>query len=1160
MKNFLFYSFCLLYQFSFSQFLCFNEEEEPGPQFYPAICDLRDNYSPILSEHNPIITVRIAFHVFQKNDGTANFQNNTTDKQYLQNIVNNANSRLSNLGALNIGNSPYIQDSRIRLLVDKIYFHPHDEDVFFNPSTSSSIYIKYVVNDYDNYAMTSDDKNNVQHIFLRGEDFSTGGGRQVGGLGMQGHLVHNGFYNHYLQNGFNSSHYGPVGNFIHELGHAFGLYHNFHAGSAGNQCDDCTDNDPVNLPCPIQASSNNYLDYFPGGYASIDPGFSQQQLSKIRWYLAGVNGTIHRVVLKDYCVVDAMKNIEINGSHTWNSHKILRGNLIINADASLTVKCKIHMPEGGKIIVKQGGKLIVDEGIITNECNQFWQGIEVWGTSNQHQYPFNNSTYQGMLILKNGGTIENAHTAAVNWKQDDFSKIGGIIQSTDGVFKNNRRDVAFMSYSNFLASNPSVKVPNLSFFKNTDFVSDNNFIEKGYAMQKHVTLWAVSGINFTNCHFSNEITTNKSNSSAPNGAIFSIDAGFKVFAGCSTSPPFGQACPSSNLLKSSFSGFSKAVEITGTSTTETVTIQQSEFINNINGIGVDEFDNISINRNEIEIGNAGYVFSWPALFVGTGINANNSTGYIIEENKISTNLTVGQRSGINITNGGEGDHRLYKNTLDGLTIGTNARGVNHNSNYQRGLQFLCNAYKNNATAIQIQTSPTSDGVRFYQGDFSPNKASGNTFVNNTKGIVNNTNSLVYYHKGLNSLPLNNSGLISIYEATNPNTCPTSFGGGIIIMRPLALLLEDLEDLTEEHNDLNYTYISLIDGGNTEQFKNNIEINWSDDAWLLREKLIGKSPYLSSEVLLKTAERNILPNGMLLEVLLANPDATRGELFIKKLKDITNNSFPEYMLNYVRNNWDTKTLRTNLEGQMSSVNSDLSTTRNFIKYLKKSEDETTYDDRFKVAKMGNTISHKVGLMDFFIENNQFTKADSVLQAVMNDKAMKDELKQVEYYEDYLSFRSSIDGRNLAQLDSNEINYLQTLAENSGRAAGYAQNILCFFYDICYEEQFDNGDIQSKSMSIATNTAELESIMYNITVYPNPSEEFTSVKWEIYDQLQNAQYKVFDLNGNEVASSLIDNNKGEKVIDTRSLRNGIYIIGIYNNDEVKANKKLVVNHKN
>jgi hypothetical protein len=903
--------------------------------------------------------------------------------------------------------------------------------------------------------------------------------------------------------------------------------------------------------CNNTSISNNIM-----GYNTCRDYLSPLQIAYIRKQLNSSPIIMQKVIESQQATNNDVIITEPNT--VWEKREIIGSNLIIEPNATLTIKCKVHFAPEAKVLIKPGGKLIIDGGLLTNEYEEFWRGVEVSGTSNQHQYPLNNSTYQGMLILKNGGTIENAHTAVTNWKREDWNAIGGIIQATDGVFRNNRRDVEFMSYSNFTASNPNTIVPNLSFFRNTDFVSDDNFIEKGYGIQKHVTLWEVSGINFTNCHFSNDITTDKSSSTAPNGAISSLNAGFKVLAGSSTSPPFGQACPTSNLLKSSFSGFSSAVEIAGSSTTASVTVQQSVFTDNIFAIGVDEFDNVSINRNEIEIGSAGYLFSLPNLFVGYGINITNSTGYIIEENHISTNASNGYHFGINVTNGGEDDHQLYKNKLHELSIGTVATGKNHNVNYDKGLQFLCNEYKNNKIGISIQSAPISDGVRLYQGDFYPRKSSGNIFLNNTSEINNSVSSIIYFYNGTNSEPITFTGQVLPSFAPNAHTCASNFGGKSIVL-PLSLLKVNLGVLSDDYNDLNFTLISQIDDGNTEQFKNNIEINWSDDAWHLREKLIEKSPYVSTDALLKAAEQNILPNGMLLEVLLANPDATRGEAFIENLRNETNNTFPEYMLDFVRNNWDTQTLRTNLEGQMATIHSELSKTRNYIKYLEKSEDEYTLEERLTTMKIGNSISHKIGLMDFYIESNQFTKADSVYQATLTDPSTKNELNLIDYYDDYLTFRSSLSNRNLAQLDSSEIAYLQTLAENSGRAGGYAKNVLCFFYNICFEKEFPTEDFAPKSMLNSTNSPELEDIMYNITLYPNPSDEFASIKWEIYDQIQNASFKVFNLNGLEVMSNVIETNKGEKVIDTRSLKSGVYIVGIYNNDKIKVNKKLVVNPK-
>src|SRR5690554_2839941 len=869
------------------------------------------------------------------------------------------------------------------------------------------------------------------------------------------------------------------------------------------------------------------------------------------------------------------------GNETWlpdlnpwgsiDAQIYVQDQLIIPSGKSVTIKnMTFRFAPDAKVIVEQGGKLTLDSSVFTNnslacasDLGEYWQGVQVYGTTSQNQFPTFNPTHQGMLVLKNGAVIEYAHKAATNWRQNSWNEIGGVIQSTNSVFRNNRRDVEFMAYKNYTPNNPNTEIANFSFFKNTSFISDDDFIENGLPQQAHVTLWQVHGIYFTNCHFSNNILSNKSTSGTPNRGIYAINASFKVGSGCSTMTSPMDPCPSSDVLRSSFVGLERAVEITGASSSKAATITRTDFENNVWGVIVEDYDNVSIDRNHFELGNTGYGANTTGL--GVGVITNNSTEFIIEENSVYTPNTNLPHRGIIVQNASSNDNRLYKNTLENLLIGTGAYGINHNSNYQNGLQFLCNSYVKNKTAISIGYNDTVDGVRFYQGDFSTKKSAGNTFSNNLLDIDNTANSIVYFHNWGNTEPMAYQGLVTLDTTSIANSCPTIFGGGIIFTpMVLASTLDSLKLVynvkKDEYNNLHFNYLSLIDNGNTEYLQDQIETDWSDDAWFLRGKLIQESPYLSSDVLLTTAEQNVLPNGMLLEVLLANPDATRGGSFIAKLREVTNNSFPEYMIDYVKNNFDSRTLRTTLEGQMSSVHSELSSTRNYIKYLEKSADEFSYQERLKTVEMGSDLSHKVGLMDFYIENRQFALADSVLEDIYNDNKMKDEVEFIDNYDSYLLFRTGLGERNLAQLDSTEIDYLKDLAENKGRVAGYAQNILCFFYDICSDIKLLNGSAQTKSMNVSGESPTLNEVLYKINVYPNPTVEFTSLSWEIYDELQNAEFRVFDLQGQEVMFGVIEENKSEKALDVRSLDNGVYILAIFNNGEQKLNQKFVVNKPN
>src|SRR5690606_23186893 len=142
--------------------------------------------------------------------------------------------------------------------------------------------------------------------------------------------------------------------------------------------------------------------------------------------------------------------------------------------------------------------------------------------------------------------------------------------------------------------------------------------------------------------------------------------------------------------------------------------------------------------------------------------------------------------------------------------------------------------------------------------------------------------------------------------------------------------------------------------------------WSDDAWKLRNRLIEKAPYLSQYALLEAVRQNILPDAMVLEVCLANPDAVKGEQFIEKLKESSNSALPEYLLEYIRQNWDAKTVRTALEAQIASIISERSVIEHNFINRKLTAEERSYEDILAVLSKKSGVQGKIGLLEFAIE--------------------------------------------------------------------------------------------------------------------------------------------------------------------------------------------------
>ncbi|MEZ5195259.1 MAG: hypothetical protein R2764_02290 [Bacteroidales bacterium] len=163
--------------------------------------------------------------------------------------------------------------------------------------------------------------------------------------------------------------------------------------------------------------------------------------------------------------------ITINDSAIWYNSVAMHGDLVVDSGGVLIVKNEVYMPTDTRVFVKCGGKLVVDGGKFTQSCGEHWQGIELWGTASATQNPYD----QGWVQVVNGGAIEYAVCGIRTVKLEapppgeavpNYSYTGGIIQTEDAVFLNNKVAVKFYDYS------PT----SVSYFKNTTFVTDEGYI------------------------------------------------------------------------------------------------------------------------------------------------------------------------------------------------------------------------------------------------------------------------------------------------------------------------------------------------------------------------------------------------------------------------------------------------------------------------------------------------------------------------------------------------------------------------------------------------------------------------------------------------------------------------------------------------------------
>lgn len=522
-------------------------------QFAPAnnaICNDPENYVPNEDHisHTPVKVIKLNFHYFITNDpnnprnltATTGFNNNdtwNTGIQFAKDLVDILNVQANQNAPMTVppGNTYPNLDLRYKFVLytdpndinDKgVYFHTFNDwwdNVNNVPNTASDFWYKhwsagniwYPVYLKNTYSVKGEDV--VDVFFLDNTQLNDIGGASVSSIyGPQfgNSVTEAAFTCSDAYEGWNNGaayHNNWAGHIFHEIGHTMDLWHTM-------DNDECADTWNPSGGCIYPGTNigeNNVMSYCPKPANAISPC----QLGRIHRFL---ETNRPRWVYDEICKTNDAETITIqNGQNIiWNSTKHLNGNVIVEANATLTIKCDVFIKELGYIKVKEKGHLIIDGGRVTSECdNKLFYGIFVLGDETKNQ-TINN---QGLIELKNDATIENAiigiRTGDFYYDQNNLSwpqfsgKTGGIIKATKSHFRNNRKSVEFMKYHNILPTPFNIEVDNASYFTDCDFINDDYL--KGYKYNvanqwgpEFVTAWDVQGVKFTNCLFKENVSAN----------------------------------------------------------------------------------------------------------------------------------------------------------------------------------------------------------------------------------------------------------------------------------------------------------------------------------------------------------------------------------------------------------------------------------------------------------------------------------------------------------------------------------------------------------------------------------------------------------------------------------------------------------------------------
>ena len=835
--------------------------------------------------------------------------------------------------------------------------------------------------------------------------------------------------------------------------------------------------------------------------------------------------------------IGASNKVEGGGNTIWTGERYIEASITVKAGNTLTIQgtpanpTTIYMPKWGRINVEKGASLVVDGATITNSCNTMWNGIFIDGDDNASQIPITN---QGICQVKNGAIIENSENGVANhWN----GLGGGIIIANDAIFRNNRRSSEFLKYQG-LVNNTTIPKADLSYFKNCTFIVNDDYPTSGPVFTYHMSMWATDRVKVTGCSFDNQITN------APNTGrgIFTLDGSIMV----NETSNFGN--PSAPVVPSTFSNLQTGIDMGGYNFLSNATVLNSDFNENNIGVQMQGHDNGVVGLNN---------FQNLSIQHGLGLYANECPHYNISENDyIGSNDVINIPSyGVWITNTYANDNFVYKNTFKDFEYANVAEEYNHGYIFgggaprQYGLRYNCNTNTNNFSDFYIGPSGTQFGIHSDQLSISSTlnlESAGNTFTQNPSGwdIANYGQAIRYYHSGGTTEPIYTTGLISKINSPsanceayyNPNNNPADF--------PPSRLSAGITKYNALHAALVtalYNHEQLIDDGNTNQMVSNVTETWNEDAWTLRNNLLAESPYLSNEVLRQTGEENILPQAMYLEIIVANPDASREAGFLDFLQYELANPFPAYMIDIIVASWSTETYRTSLENTITLLQAKRSESiYEVIQCMMHSEDETqdyTTDIATWLDKV-QTVHSRFQLCEYYLSKGQTSNAQATLIAIPTSFELStEEQTELTSYTAFFTFKLDLQTNAMSIHELNEIKKtdLTDIAEANPNTYGgqRAQNALCFFYNDCVNKSFVITPPQNKRAIEPLGT---KPIRQELKVYPNPAKSYV-----VFDKKQidmTGELIISDVSGRVVQRITLEKNTPQYIWDTRSLNKGIY----------------------
>lgn len=902
---------------------------------------------------------------------------------------------------------------------------------------------------------------------------------------------------------------------------------------------------------------DDYLYYWDIAYPGMETmGYWDPPDSLIYTYLETIppDSLPTPISTADTYTITSGQNITWDSMFVMNYHKVS-----IDSGGTLIVTDTVYTKPETIIVVEPGGKLEIDNGAFIGLC--LWHGIQVLGYPSKGQ----NTVDQGYVQIINGGSIENSEYGVYAFKRVEGQTDGeweyspghegGIIHASGAHFINNKIAVQFFNY-------PTTSI---SYFRNCNFVTDTNYIISEYP-EYFIKISEMTAVDILNCEFRNESTSDYLHS-----GVYSFSSIITIDGIC---PNGGTDC--TNWDYSLFENLEYGIYAIASKPLHHVNVRHSDFTYNYRGVYLGGMSNAEVTTNNFAV-NTPFTHNG-----GYGLYLDECTAYTIEENNFYHSTQTKTGVGLIVNNSGGDPNEIYRNIFTKLECGISAQHQNRSTKIKdQGLCLKCNEFTNNAQDLQVVASfppQSGDGIKTNQGAnlALPDAPAGNRFswtgptLDDPTDIYNETADIVYYyHVAAPALKLKPEYITPETVTTTPVigaywlpevSCPPSdssgSGGSVEEMKSAMTASAQKADSVQ-------SIITILkDGGNTQALKTEVDFSSPPESYQVYNELMDNSPYISDTVMEAAIEKeNVLPNVMIRDVMVANPHNAKDETLMEKI-DERSNPMPAYMKAQILQGGSLVSAFENLQSNLSFYKQQQHVAFKALSrhYLTDTINPAASHDSL-AALLGNESSLNATYQLAMLNGEQGAWADGL--EVLNNIPSQFELTALEaashsQFTVYYSLLANMaqQGQGIWEADSIQLETLLDIEASAiGTAEVYARNILVALGEIEYEEPILFPDLM-KSASVEQEYADLMKLLdghHYINVFPNPTNDYIIIEHSMDKEPVNANIIIRDTKGNIVKQLEVNGKQNPKVVDTKQLMPGVYIVTLFeNNKEMESVK--------